>query len=90
MAVIIAGFKGKCTVYCVPAGTPIPPELVILHEHTDHYSVQPAVSMQPKHLDNALQAFLDQPGVKKYASKEVFYAAHPDMTPERVGFSENA
>jgi hypothetical protein len=91
LAVIVGGFKGARTiVFEVPAGTPLPPELCVLHEHSDHFSVQPALEMTPARLNAALTAFLAQPGVIRMESKEVFYARHPDMHPNVVGFSSNA
>ena len=92
LAMIIAPFRGKCLVHEVPPCTPlwIPPELVILHEHSDNYSVQPAVTMTPAALNAALTAWLAQPAVQRMDCKEAFYARHPDMRPEVVGFSRNA
>ena len=89
-AVLLAGFRGKCLVHEVPPCTPLPPELVLLHEHSDLYSVQPARSMTPAALNAALTAWLAQPAVLRMDSKEAFYARYPDMRPEIVGFSENA
>ena len=91
LAVIVAGFKGaRSLVFEVPAGTPIPPELCVLHEHSDHFSVQPAREMAPARLNAALTAFLAQPGVVRMETKEAFYARHPDLHPIAVGFSSNA
>ena len=90
LAMIVAPFRGKCLVHEVPANTPLPPELVVLHEHSDHYSVQPAVTMTPSALNAALTAWLALPGVLRMSGKEAFYARHPDMLPEVVGFSRNA
>ena len=91
LAMIIAPFRAPRTLVLeVPAGTPIPPELCLLHEHSDHYSVQPAARMSPAALNAALTAFLSQPGVVRMESKAAFYARHPDMHPNVVGFSSNA
>ena len=91
LAVIVAGFKGaRSLVFEVPAGTRIPSELCVLHEHSDHFSVQPAQEMAPARLNAALTAFLAQPGVVRMESKEAFYARHPDLHPNAVGFSVNA
>ena len=91
LAAIVAPFRAqRAFVFEVPAGTRIPPELCVLHEHSDHFSVQPAARMSPAALNAALTAFLAQPGVVRMESKEAFYARHPDMHPNVVGFSSNA
>jgi len=90
LAVLFARFRAqRVLIFEVPAGTRIPPELCVLHEHSDHYSVQPAVRMGPAALNTALTAFLVQPGVVRMESKDAFYARHPDMHPNIVGFSNN-
>ena len=64
LAVIVANFKGaRSVIYEVPAGSAIPAELVVLHEHSDHYSVQPAAPMTPAKFNAALTAIL-QTGVR--------------------------
>jgi len=91
LAMIVAPFRAARTfVFEVPAGARIPPELCVLHEHSDHFSVQPAARMSPAALNAALTAFLAQPGVVRMESKEAFYARHADMHPNVVGFSSNA
>ena len=91
LAVIVGNSKAaRRVVFEVPAGSRIPPELCVLHEHSDHYSVQPAARMSPAALNAALTAFLAQPGVVRMEGKDAFYARHPDMHPSVVGFSENA
>jgi hypothetical protein len=91
LAVLIGTFKARNTlVFEVPAGTPLPPELVLLHEHSDHYALQPAQRMTLVELNDSLSKFLAQPRARKYANLEAFYEAHPAMHPYEVGFSENA
>ena len=41
LAEVLANFRGDC-VTIIPAETRLPPELVLLHEHSDHYSLQTA------------------------------------------------
>jgi len=90
LAMIVAPFRAARTlIFEVPAGARIPPELCVLHEHSDHYSVQPAARMSPAALNAALTAFLAQPGVVRVESKEAFYSRHADMHPDVVGFSRN-
>jgi hypothetical protein len=91
LAVIVGTFKAKgARVFEVPAGAHVPPALVVLHEHSDHYSVQPAERMTAARLNKELTAFLAQPGVRLHATLADFYAAHPDLHPTVVGFSKNA
>ncbi|RVX69602.1 hypothetical protein B0A52_06666 [Exophiala mesophila] len=43
---LVQGFKGtKVRVYCVPAETALPEDLVLVHEFGGHYSLQPKVEM---------------------------------------------
>ena len=91
LAVIVANFRGaRARIFEVPAGTPLPPQLALLHEHSDHYAVQPAAPMTAVALNAALTAWLAQPAVLCLSDKAAFYARHPEMRPEAVGFSENA
>lgn len=77
LAVIAATFRKRARVYEVPAGTRIPPELVLLHEHSDHYAMQPATRMTLARCNAALTAFLLQDGVRLHKSVADFNAAHP-------------
>ena len=91
LSVIVGTFKSRnAMVFEVPQGTPVPPELVMLHEHTDHYALQPSQRMKLAELNAALSRFLAQPLVRRHASLEAFYEAYPDTHPSVVGFSENA
>ncbi len=91
LSVIVGTFTARNTVvFEVPQGTPLPPELVLLHEHTDHYALQPAQRMKLSAANAALTRFLAQPLVRRYSGVEEFYAAHPNTHPSVVGFSENA
>jgi hypothetical protein len=90
LAVLMANFRAaRPVIFEVPQGTRIPAELVLLHEHSDHYSVQPATKMTPAQLNKALTNFLSQGGVLRMTKQE-FYERHPDMHPMEVGFSNNA
>ncbi|KAI1307406.1 hypothetical protein F5Y03DRAFT_393950 [Xylaria venustula] len=40
---LVETFKGSnVVVYAIPEGTPLPSDLILVHEHTDHYSLQAA------------------------------------------------
>ena len=91
LSVIVGTFKARNAVVLeVPQGAALPPELVLLHEHSDYYALQPAQRMNLGALNAALTRFLAQPCVRKHASLDAFYTAHPQMHPSVVGFSENA
>ena len=77
LAVIAATFRTRARIFEVPAGTRIPPELVLFHEHSDHYAMQPASRMTLAQCNAALSAFLLQDGVRLHKSVADFNAAHP-------------
>ncbi|PBK87323.1 hypothetical protein ARMGADRAFT_1066132 [Armillaria gallica] len=52
LQVLIRSFQGKeIVIYRLPEGTKLPSDLVCLHEHTDHHSIQCAVPMTLRELD---------------------------------------
>ncbi|KAF4511175.1 hypothetical protein G6O67_002995 [Ophiocordyceps sinensis] len=54
-----SSFKGpNVIVYAVAAGTPLPEDLVLVHERSDHYSLQPSKVMTLQGLDSAITNFL--------------------------------
>jgi hypothetical protein len=85
LSVIIGTFRSPGDaagmVFQVPAGTPMSPALVLLHEHTDHYAMQPARRMPLAELNAELTAFLAQPQVRKFSSVQNFYEASQICTP---------
>jgi len=65
MQEIIRGFKGKgVTIYLLKEGTPLPPELVLLHEHSDHHSLQCTSPMKLDELNKLLTKFHKTHGEK--------------------------
>ncbi|KAJ7774865.1 hypothetical protein B0H16DRAFT_1508684 [Mycena metata] len=55
---LIRGFKGRnIVIYRLPKGLKLPPDLILLHEHTDHHSMQCAVPMTLATLNAKLTAF---------------------------------
>lgn len=80
LALIMSGYS-RGRVFEVPEGTPLPSELVLLHEHSDHYALQPTACMTLEALNAALTGFLDQPTVRKFKSLKSFYEIYPDMSP---------
>lgn len=37
---IIRGYREDCVIYRLPKGTGLPETMVLLHKHTDHFSIQ--------------------------------------------------
>ena len=71
---ILANFRGRFDIVVVPADTPIPPELVLWHEHGDHYSMQTSEPVTPAKLNGRLTKFLD--GMERI-SKEDYFERYP-------------
>ena len=68
---LVRNFSGNRVVLVeIPEGTLIPQDLVILHEHTDHYSFQSRVEMRLEDLNAKLTAFLIDEG--KWMSPDDF------------------
>ncbi|KAM0272830.1 hypothetical protein ACHAQH_008589 [Verticillium albo-atrum] len=57
---LVKEFKwSNVVVYAIPEGSPLPDDLIMVHEDTDHYSLQPAVEMPLKDLDKKITRFLE-------------------------------
>ncbi|RNA03808.1 hypothetical protein BpHYR1_021722 [Brachionus plicatilis] len=56
---LLKSFRGKY-IYMVKEGTAIPDNLVLLHEHTDHYSLQTSIQCSEKDLNENLTRFLKE------------------------------
>ena len=54
---LVAHRRGDARVVLIPGGTPMPPGLVLLHEHSDHYSLQTSAPCKPAELNARLNAF---------------------------------
>jgi hypothetical protein len=55
---ILRGFKGSPTVFMLHEGLTLPKGLVVLHEHTDHYSLQTALPIPLDEFNGKLTEFL--------------------------------
>jgi len=76
MQEIIRGFKGNgVTVYLLKEGTPLPPELTLLHEHSDHHSIQVTKPMKLADFNNLLTKFCKTKGEK--LTKKEFVERYP-------------
>ena len=73
---VMRGFRGKnIYIYEIPKDLAVPEDLVILHEHSDHYSFQCDREMPLKELNAKLTLFLDAHA--KRMTKEQFMQANP-------------
>ncbi|OAA35513.1 hypothetical protein NOR_07898 [Metarhizium rileyi] len=72
-------FKGhNVQVYAIPRGTRLPDRLLLVHERTDHYSLQPAQDMRLEELNEEVTRFL-QYNALPY-SKSQWLKAYPAPT----------
>ncbi|CAF0780093.1 unnamed protein product [Brachionus calyciflorus] len=55
------GISGKC-IYIIKEGVQLPENLVLLHEHTDHYSLQTTIACKEEDLNKRLTRFLKENG----------------------------
>lgn len=55
----LKSFRGKF-VYMIKEGTEIPENLILLHEHTDHYSMQTSIPCTENDLNKRLTKFLQE------------------------------
>eukprot|EP00056_Hartaetosiga_gracilis_P014547 m.240827 g.240827 ORF g.240827 m.240827 type:complete len:154 (-) comp16133_c0_seq1:203-664(-) len=58
---LLRTFRGKhARVYTIPQGLLLPEELVLIHEHTDHYSLQTTKPIPLPDFNNLLMDFLSE------------------------------
>ncbi|KAJ7273746.1 hypothetical protein B0H12DRAFT_1007738 [Mycena haematopus] len=75
---LIRGLKGRNTViYRLPQGVKLPPDLVLLHEHTEQHSMQCTVPMTLATLNEKLSAFCREHG--EGMTKMEFVERYPFM-----------
>ncbi|KAH9931962.1 uncharacterized protein B0H18DRAFT_988909 [Fomitopsis serialis] len=73
---VVRNFRGaNILVYVLKEGTPLPDSLTILHEHSDHYSLQCTKPMPLNELNAELTKFINQHG--RTLDKEQFDAEYP-------------
>ncbi|KAI8820478.1 uncharacterized protein EV422DRAFT_496888 [Fimicolochytrium jonesii] len=73
---VVRGFRGKnTTIWRIPAGTDLPPDLVLLHEHTDHHSIQCTRPMTLSELNKTITAFVQKHGERM--TKDEFCEKYP-------------
>lgn len=71
---ILSTQTGVVKVIEIPEGTHLPPDMVILHEHTDHYSLQTTKSIKPSVFSKNVTEFLSKFEVYP---KEVYFERYP-------------
>jgi hypothetical protein len=72
---ILSSFRGTPTIYTLVPGLKLPDNLILLHEHTDHFSMQVRVPMTLADFNSTLTAFLQS---LPSQTKEQFEAAMDD------------
>ncbi|KAG9252686.1 uncharacterized protein F5Z01DRAFT_222684 [Emericellopsis atlantica] len=72
-------FRGDdVIVYGVPEGTALPDDLLLVHERSDHYSLQPAVSMTITELNGKITRFLT--ANSRVFTREQWIETYPEAT----------
>ncbi|KAJ7119936.1 hypothetical protein C8R43DRAFT_1136950 [Mycena crocata] len=60
---VVRNFQGHdVKIFLIKQGTPLPPSLTLLHEHSDHYSMQCVKSMTLNDLNSELTQFMVKHG----------------------------
>ncbi|KAJ7054406.1 hypothetical protein C8F01DRAFT_995402 [Mycena amicta] len=73
---VVRNFRGRdIMIYVLKEGIPLPPTLTILHEHSDHYSMQCTERMTLDDLNAELTAFISKHG--RVLDKEQFDEEYP-------------
>ncbi|KAG5638123.1 hypothetical protein H0H81_001726 [Sphagnurus paluster] len=73
---VVRNFRGtNIIISVIPEGTPLPPTLTILHEHSDHFSLQCTKPMTLDELNNELTKFITANA--KTLDKEQFDEEYP-------------
>ncbi|MCJ1364640.1 hypothetical protein MMC16_003754 [Acarospora aff. strigata] len=76
---LVTTFKGSnVIIYSVPAGTKLPGDLLLVHEHCDHYSLQAATEMTVEELNSKITTFLTNYG--KTLTKDEWLQKYPQPT----------
>ena len=71
---ILSTYSGKCEVVMIPEGTKLPADLILIHEHGDHYSLQTTKPITPTDLNKTLTSFIKP---FERLSKEDYYNRFP-------------
>ncbi|KAH8657491.1 hypothetical protein BGZ60DRAFT_567247 [Tricladium varicosporioides] len=71
-------------VYSIPKDTPLPEELILVHEHTDHYSMQPAIKMSLHDLNQRITKFLQRSGTLYSVEEWLMKYKLPTWSPRKA------
>ncbi|KAL9652489.1 hypothetical protein ABK040_000061 [Willaertia magna] len=70
---ILAHYKKKVGLVLIPEGTIVPKDLVLIHEHSDHYSLQTTNICTEEELNERINYFLDNTdGIVKVSLEDYF------------------
>ena len=70
---VIANFRGN-VIYCIPEGFEFPDDVILFHEHTDHYSLQTKVPIKPSALEQKFTRIMEQ---CELLTKDDYYRRFP-------------
>mmetsp|Transcript_18707 Transcript_18707/g.26193 ORF Transcript_18707/g.26193 Transcript_18707/m.26193 type:complete len:169 (+) Transcript_18707:18-524(+) len=76
MGEIVANFKGAHRIIEIPKDIKLPKEFILLHEHSDHYSLQTTVPITLSELNSRMTKFL---APFKVITKDEYFKKHPMM-----------
>ncbi|KAI1307407.1 hypothetical protein F5Y03DRAFT_119108 [Xylaria venustula] len=80
-SLVSSRFRGSdVIIYAVAKGTQLPDDLLLVHERTDHYSLQPAAPMSVDDLNSKITNFMWK--VARVYSREHWLDAFPEATEE--------
>ncbi|KAI1351129.1 hypothetical protein F5Y01DRAFT_134339 [Xylaria sp. FL0043] len=78
-ALVSSRFRGPdVIVYGIAKGTQLPDDLLLVHERSDHYSLQPGAPMSIEDLDNKITDFMWK--VARVYTREGWLKAFPEVT----------
>jgi hypothetical protein len=76
MQEVVRNFRGKnTTIYRILPGRELPEDLILLHEHSDHYSIQCRVPMKLSQLNKKVTEFCQENGEEM--TKQEFVDRYP-------------
>ncbi|KAL9099500.1 MAG: hypothetical protein Q9163_005005 [Psora crenata] len=78
---LVQSFKGSNTIiYAIPSGIKLPDDLVLVHEYSDHYSLQAAQDMTLEEINTKITNFLNEHAEK--FTKEQWLKKYPEPEKE--------
>ncbi|KAI1275389.1 hypothetical protein F5Y07DRAFT_175237 [Xylaria sp. FL0933] len=78
-SLVLSRFRGPdVIVYAIAKGTQLPDDLLLVHERSDHYSLQPGASMSIEDLNGKITDFMWK--VARVYTREKWLEAFPEAT----------